>query len=57
MLPKHLLGFRREYFAAQGRLHTSVPDLALEAGSFVRADGGARGRGRDGVRNQLFRAV
>ena len=54
VLPKYLLGFRKEYLAAQGWLDTPVPDLALEAWSFVRPDGGARGRRRAGMRDQFL---
>ena len=56
MLPKYLLGFRREYLAAQWWLDTPVPYLTLEAGSCVRPDEDARGRRCAGVRDQFLQA-
>ena len=58
------LGFRREYWQLEGALRggsflgnvcSTVPDLALEAGSFVRPDGGDMERRRAGVRDQFLR--
>ena len=48
---KHILGFRREYWQLKGLAWLPVPNLVLKAGSFVRSDGGARGRRCAGVRD------